>query len=387
MFRASRSIIYIMLLCIICPAFTASTAAAAPPRVSADAAIVMDATTGTVLFEKNARRAMAPASTTKILTAVVALERGNLQDIVTVSRHAAYTAGSSVHLTPGEKLTLDDLLTGLLLRSGNDSAVAIAEHIAGTEQQFAELCNIRAKELGAHQTTFHNPHGLSTPGHWTTAYDLAVITRHALLNLPRFAEIVSSREDTIDWYGRPYDRQLRNTNKLLWMFAGADGVKTGTTREAGQCLVSSATRGDDQQIIAVVLHSGNRWADSTTLLQYGFDNFKLFRHAARDTVLQSLPVTHGMQECVDAVVAEDVSFVVPAAQADSLQITYELPEQLDAPVYNGQKIGEIYVTAQGQPVKVVDIIAGEEVQDRTYARLISRQLLALYRKLAGWGWF
>lgn len=386
MHRASRSIIFIMLLCIICIVFTAYTAAAAPPRVSADAAIVMDVTTGTILFEKNARRSMAPASTTKILTAIVALERGNLQDIVTISRHAAYTEGSSVYLTPGEKLTLDDLLTGLLLRSGNDSAVAIAEHIAGTEQQFAELCNLRAKELGAQQTTFCNPHGLSTPGHRTTAYDLAVMTRHALLNLPRFAEIVSSREDTIDWDGRPYDRQLRNTNKLLWMFAGADGVKTGTTREAGQCLVSSATR-DGQQIIAVVLHSGSRWADSTALLQYSFDNFKLYRHAAKDTVLQSLPVINGMQDCVDAVVAEDVCVVVPAAQADTLQINFELPEQLEAPIYNGQKIGEIYVSSQGQIIKVVDLIAGEEVQDRTYVRLISHHLLSLYRKLAGWGWF
>ena len=382
---APRRIIYTMLLCIICIAVPAY-AAAAPPQVSADAAIVMDVTTGAILFEKNARRSMAPASTTKILTAIVALERGNLQDIVTVSRHAAYTEGSSVYLTPGEKLTLDDLLTGLLLRSGNDSAVAIAEHIAGTEQQFAELCNRRAKELGAQQTTFHNPHGLSTPGHRTTAYDLAVMTRHALLNLPRFAEIVSSREDTIDWYGRPYDRQLRNTNKLLWMFAGADGVKTGTTREAGQCLVSSATR-DGQQIIAVVLHSGSRWADSTALLQYGFDNFKLVRHAAKDTVLQSLPVAKGMQDWVDAVAAEDVSVVVPAAQAAALQIKYEFAEQLAAPIYNGQKIGEICISSQGRTIKVVDIIAGEEVQERTYARLISHRLLSLYRKLAGWGWF
>jgi D-alanyl-D-alanine carboxypeptidase (penicillin-binding protein 5/6) len=357
-----------------------------PPRISADAAIVMDVTTGTILFEKNARRLMAPASTTKILTAIVALERGNLQDLVTVSRHAAYTEGSSVHLSPGEKLSLDDLLVGLLLRSGNDSAVAIAEHVAGTEQKFAELCNIRAKEIGAQHTTFRNPHGLTAPGHLTTACDLAILARHALLTLPRFAEIVSAREDTIDWDGRPYDRQLRNTNKLLWMFAGADGVKTGTTKVAGQCLVSSATR-NGQQIVAVVLHSGSRWADSTQLLQYGFDNFKLVHYADKDTVLQSLPVLNGMQGCVDAVIAENVTFVIPAAKSGLLRVDYDVPAYIEAPVYNGQKIGEIIISLQDHTVKVIDITAGQEVLEHTAVRAVSHQLLSIYRKLAGWGWF
>lgn len=383
MHRIASTTIYIMLLYIL---FSPFAAYAASPAVSADAAIVMDITTGTVLFEKDARRLMAPASTTKILTAIVALERGNLQDIVTVSRHAAYTEGSSVHLAPSEKLSLDDLLIGLLLRSGNDSAVAIAEHIAGTEQKFAELCNARAAELGARQTTFRNPHGLTTPGHLTTAFDLAVITRHALLNLPRFAEIVSAREDTIDWSGRPYDRQLRNTNKLLWMFAGADGVKTGTTREAGQCLVSSATR-EGQQIMAVVLHSGNRWSDSMRLLQYGFDNFQLLHYADKDSVLQSLPVQKGMQECIDAVIAEDVTVVVPKNQAGLVRISYDLPDHVEAPVYSGQKLGEITISLNERTIKVVDITSGQEVMEHTYARIILHQLLSVYRKLSGWGWF
>lgn len=384
--KTYRTIIYIMLLCVFCSSLPAHTAPIAAPQVSADAFLIMDVTTGTTLYEKNACRLMAPASTTKILTAILALEHGNLQDIVTVSLHAAYTTGSSVHLTPGEKLSLDDLLVGLLLRSGNDSAVAIAEHIAGSEQKFADLCNLRAKELGAQNTTFHNPHGLPAPGHRTTAYDLALLTRHALLTLPRFAEIVSAREDTIDWDGRPYDRQLRNTNKLLWMFAGADGVKTGTTKEAGQCLVSSATR-DGQQIIAVVLHSSNRWSDSARLLQYGFDNYQLLHYADKDAVLQSLPVLNGMQECVDAVMAEDMTVVIPKAQSDLLHINYDLPAHMEAPVYNGQKIGEITISVKDHTVKVIDIIAGQEVMERTPARVILRQLLSIYRKLAGWGWF
>jgi serine-type D-Ala-D-Ala carboxypeptidase (penicillin-binding protein 5/6) len=359
---------------------------AAPPSVSADAAIIMDVTTGEVLFEKNARKLRAPASTTKILTAIVALEKGNLQDMVTVSRHAAYTKGSSVHLSPDEKLSLDDLLVGLMLRSGNDSAVAIAEHIAETEQKFAELSNARAKELGAKNTTFRNPHGLSTPGHLTTAYDLAILARYALINLPRFAEIVSTREDTIDWDGRSYDRQLRNTNKLLWMFEGADGVKTGTTKEAGQCLVSSATR-DGQQLIAVVLHSGNRWNDSVRLLQYGFDNFTLLHFAEKDAVHQSIPVIKGMQECIDAVIVDYVDVIVPKSRIASVRLEYDVPQNVEAPVYRGQKIGEITVYNGNQVIKVVDLVAGQEVLDRTPVRVILNHLLACYHKMAGWGWF
>jgi serine-type D-Ala-D-Ala carboxypeptidase (penicillin-binding protein 5/6) len=359
---------------------------AAPPSISADAAIVMDVTTGEVLFEKNARKLRAPASTTKILTAIVALEKGNLQDMVTVSRHAAYTKGSSVHLSPDEKLLLDDLLVGLMLRSGNDSAVAIAEHIAETEHKFAELSTARAKELGAKNTTFRNPHGLSVPGHLTTAYDLAILTRYALINLPRFAEIVSTREDTIDWDGRSYDRQLRNTNKLLWMFEGADGVKTGTTKEAGQCLVSSATR-DGQQLIAVVLHSGNRWNDSVRLLQYGFDNFTLLHFAEKDAVHQSIPVIKGMQECIDAVIADYVDVIVPKSHIASVRLEYDVPQNVEAPVYRGQKIGEITVYNGNQVIKVVDLVAGQEVLNRTPVRVILNYLLAVYHKMAGWGWF
>jgi len=365
---------------------SSSVSFAADPHVSADAAIVMDVTTGEILFEKNARRQMPPASTTKILTAIVALENGNPLDIVTISKHAAYTEGSSVHLTPGEKLTLDDLLVGLLLRSGNDSAVAIAEHIAGSEQKFAELCNTRAKELGAQNTIFRNPHGLSMPGHYTTAYDLALLARHALTNLPRFADIVSTREDTIEWDGRSYDRQLRNTNKLLWMFEGADGVKTGTTKQAGQCLVSSATR-NDQQLVAVVLHSGGRWNDSIQLLQYGFNNFKLLKFADKNSLYQRLTVIKGMQGYIDAVIADEVSVIVPNTIADSIRIEYDLASSIEAPVYHGQKVGEIIIYHQNRIIRVVDIVAGQEVMDRTLVRLIINQLLITYQKLAGWGCF
>lgn len=359
---------------------------AATPSISADSAIVMDVRTGEILFEKNARRQMSPASTTKILTAIVALEQGNLSDTVTVSKHAAYTEGSSLHLVPGEKITLDDLLVGLLLRSGNDSAVAIAEHIAGSEQKFAELCNSRAKALGTQNTNFRNPHGLSAPGHYTTAYDLAVLAQHALTTLPRFADIVSTREDTIDWEGRPYDKQLRNTNKLLWLFEGADGVKTGTTKQAGQCLVSSATR-NDQQLVAVVLHSGSRWNDSMNLLKYGFDNFKLLKFAAKNSLYQSLPVKKGMHQYVDAVIADEVSIVLPKTIADSIRVEYDLLPVVEAPVYRGQKLGEVVLYHNDKAIKVVDIVAGQEVMDRTLVRLTLSRLLAVYRSLASWGWF
>jgi D-alanyl-D-alanine carboxypeptidase (penicillin-binding protein 5/6) len=273
-----------------------------------------------------------------------------------------------------------------MLRSGNDSAVAIAEHIAGSEEKFAEISTARARELGAVQTTFKNPHGLSTPGHVTTAHDLARLARHALLRLPRFSEIVSTRHDTIEWDGRPYDRQLKNTNKLLWMFEGADGVKTGTTSEAGPCLVSSATR-EGQQLIAVVLHSGNRWTDSMKLLQYGFDNFTLLQYAEKNSAYGSLPLQGGMKECVDAIISENVYITVPKEQAKFVHVEYDIPEQIEAPVYQGQKLGEVVVSNQDKVLKIVDIVAGQDVQDRTFMRTTLTHLLSLYRKLAGWGWF
>jgi D-alanyl-D-alanine carboxypeptidase (penicillin-binding protein 5/6) len=361
-------------------------AAAPPPQIKARAAVLMDARTGTVLYEKNSRERNAPASTTKIMTAILAIESGRLDDQVKVSLRAAATQGSSMHLYAGQTITLRELLSGLLLRSGNDAAVAIAEHLAGTSEAFVALMNERALALGAAGTHFSNPHGLSAPGHYSSAYDLALLARFALAD-PTFAAIVGSKEISIEWLdrrGREKDINLRNTNKLLWMFEEADGVKTGTTGEAGPCLVSSATRGN-HKLIAVVLHDHHRWYDSMQLLKYGFDNYDLYDYVPQGAVIAAIPVEGGLAEAVDAVVAAPAALLVPAADYARVTVEIDLPKIVKAPVYQGQKIGEIVFFVGDKAEKTVDIVASREVSERTLVKTFLHGLLRTFRLLAGWG--
>lgn len=365
---------------------SATAAAGPPPDISAAAAVLLDAKTGQILYEKKANKHNAPASTTKILTALLAIESGRLDEEVTVSIRAASTAGSSMHLQAGQKILLRELVSGLMMRSGNDAAVAIAEYLSGSVDSFVELMNKRAQALGAYNSHFRNPHGLTAAGHYSTAFDLAWIARYAMTN-PTFSAIVSTKETNIDWLdtrGREHDQSLRNTNKLLWMLDEADGVKTGTTGEAGPCLVSSATRGK-QRLIAVVLHDHSRWFDSMKLLQYGFDNYDLFEYANQGDVVSSLPVKHGLGDIVDAVVADQAAIVVPAADYPHISVEVDLPETINAPVFQGQKIGEIVFFVRDKAIKTVDIVAGQQIEERTPVRVFLNYLTELFRKLSSWG--
>jgi D-alanyl-D-alanine carboxypeptidase (penicillin-binding protein 5/6) len=360
--------------------------AAAPPDVKAQSAILLDAKTGQVLYEKKIHTRSAPASTTKIMTAILAIESGRLDDVVKVSMRAAATRGSSMYLYSGQTLSLRELVTGLLMRSGNDAAVAIAEHLAGSVDAFAEMMNRKALIIGATNTHFRNPHGLSTPGHYTTAYDLAVITRYALAN-PVFAEIVNTKETTIEWQdrkGRERDVNLRNTNRLLWMLEEADGVKTGTTNEAGPCLVSSATKGN-HKIIAVVLHDHSRWYDSMQLLKYGFDNYDLYDFASRSDILADIPVEGGLADSVGAEIIEPAALVVKADDYKFVTVEVNLPEKIKAPVYQGQKLGEIIFFIGDKAVKTIDIVATKDINERTLIKTFLHQLLRTFRLLSNWG--
>lgn len=376
-----------LILIILATCLTASPAVAAPPpALKAQAAILLDAKTGQVLYDKNIHVRHAPASTTKMMTALLALESGRLGDRVKVSPQAAATRGSSMYLYAGQALTLEELITGLMMRSGNDAAVAIAEHLSGSVDAFVEQMNKRAAAIGAVNTHFRNPHGLSVPGHYSTAFDLAWIARTALAN-PAFATIVSTKEISIEWQdrrGREKDVSLRNTNRLLWMLEEADGVKTGTTNEAGPCLVASATRGN-HKLIAVVLHDHSRWYDSMQLLKYGFDNFDLYDFADRGDVLANLPVEHGLSQAVDAVVADTAALVVRAAEYPSVTVEIELPEKVKAPVYQGQKLGEIVFFIDEKAVKTVDLVAARDVDERTFVKTFLQQLIDTFRLLSGWG--
>jgi len=374
------------LLILLLAATTVVNAAPKPPVIKANAAILMDAKTGEILFAQNIHKRYAPASTTKVLTAILAIESGRLDENVEVSLRAAGTGGSSMHLYAGQVLTLRELVTGLLMRSGNDAAVAIAEHLAGSVDAFVLTMNAKAQLLGAVNSNFRNPHGLTAVSHYSTAFDLAWISRYALTN-PIFAEIVNTRETTIDWLdrrGKEKDINLRNTNKLLWMLEDADGVKTGTTGEAGPCLISSATRGN-QRLIAVVLHDHSRWQDSMQLLKYGFDSFDIYEYAEAGDIVGPLPVESGMTDAVDVCISQVAAVIVKPEDYQHVTVELDLPEKIKAPVYQGQKIGEVIFFVRDKAVKTVDIIATKDVAEQTPTSVFFEHLLYMFRIVSGWG--
>ncbi len=241
------------------------------PDIAAKAAILMDPLTGEILYGKNERERLPMASTTKIMTALVVLERCSLEERVVITEEAARVGESSGWLSPGETLTVEQLLYALLLQSGNDAAVALANHAGGSVRAFVEMMNRRAEELGAWDTQFANPHGLDQEGHFTTAYDLALISSKAM-QMDAFRRIVSTRRYEIPWPGHPHPRVYYNKNRLLTSYPHTTGIKTGYTLKAGRCLVASAAKGD-MELISVVLHSDDYWNQSELLLEYGFSNF------------------------------------------------------------------------------------------------------------------
>jgi D-alanyl-D-alanine carboxypeptidase (penicillin-binding protein 5/6) len=342
------------------------------PSVPAGAAVLMDWRTGAVLYAKQADQRRDPASTTKVLTAILALERGNLNDRVQISRRAAGTPGSRMHLRAGEVYSLHDLLYGLLLRSGNDAAVAIAEHLAGSVEEFARWMNEKARAIGAKNSHFTNPHGLTEPDHYSTAYDLAVITRYALQN-PVFRSVVAVKQAPITFEYLNRDVILHNTNQLLHSLPGADGVKTGTTAAAGQCLIASATR-EEQKLIAVVLHAGNRWAESSRLLEWGFSHFRLAFVGRQGEVLKRLPLRDGKLESLPVVLADDLPLVIGRKEEAPSRPELELVPDLRAPIARGQTVGKAVVRHGGKVVAKADLIAAEEVPRASWIDLLYRKI-------------
>lgn len=238
-----------------------------PPPIEAQAAIVMEANSQMVLYEKEAERQMFPASTTKIMTFLLAQKLGSPESVVTVSSRAALCEGSSLEVTKGDRIKLRDLTYGLMLVSGNDAAEAVAEHIGGSIPGFVQYMNSEAAAIGAKHTHFVNPHGLPDPNHYTTAYDLALITARAL-RTPEFSLVSGTKKATVAFLDGG-TRSLVNTNKLLGNYRGINGGKTGYTRAAGDCLVATAKRAG-VQLIVVILNSDERWDDAKALLDFGF---------------------------------------------------------------------------------------------------------------------
>ncbi len=329
-------------------------------EVTASSALLMDRDSGRILFEFNSGEKRPMASTTKIMTAILALEMKEIHELVKISSRAAATEGSSIWLESGELKTIEELLYGLMLRSGNDAAVAIAEHIAGSVEDFAFLMTKRANELGAGNTKFKNPHGLDEKGHLTTAYDLALITRHALF-IPKFREIIKSEDKRISWPGEPHPRMLHNQNKLLTIYPGGDGVKTGWTTPAGRCFVGSATR-DGQQLISVVLDAPEMWEDSTALLDYGFENFIYYRFIDKNKPVKRVLLENGRQDTIKIRVEKDFNFPLRRSEKKYLIFSFNLNSPLSAPLGKGEVVGDLNVYLEEKLVSNMKLVAAEEVE-------------------------
>ncbi|MCR8843009.1 D-alanyl-D-alanine carboxypeptidase [Paenibacillus sp. SC116] len=257
------------------------------PRTGAKAFALIDVTTGRILHSDNGETRLPMASTTKIMTAIVALESGKLNDKVKTSKRAVGKEGSSIYLRLGEEMTLQHLIYGLMLRSGNDAAVAIAEHVGGSEDGFVYMMNQKSEELGLENTSFRNPHGLDQKEHYTSAHDLAQLSAYALHN-KHFQTIVQTKVKVVPNPIEKWDYKWTNKNKMLRFYAGADGVKTGYTSNALRCLVSSATR-NGQQLAVVTLNDGDDWNDHQALLDYGFAHYPLTNVIEKGYKLEGQP--------------------------------------------------------------------------------------------------
>jgi len=343
------------------------------PEINARSAIVIDAESGRVLFEKNAYIKRPMASTTKVMTAIIALENCDLNEVVTVSRNAALVNGSTINLTTGEKLTMRELMYGLLLRSGNDAAIAIAEHIGGSVDGFAKMMNDKAREIGAYNTKFTTPHGLDEEGHYSTAYDMALITRYALKN-PVFNDIVGTRSIQVG------KRTMNNTNEMLWGYEGADGVKTGYTGKAGRCLITSATR-NGRRYISVVLFCDSRdqrALSSKKILDYAFERY-FPQTLIKSEYIGYVPVIRGNENQLPVYVEKTITLPVTEIEKNELYTRISLPKSLHAPIRQKQIVGTLSVFLGDEILCESVIRAGKNIQSKTVLQYILDVFIAWFK--------
>ena len=337
-------------------------------------ALIYDRASGRILYEKNGNKQTPMASTTKIMTAIVVLENANLKDVVTINSKAAGTGGSRLGLKKNDKITVNDLLYGLMLRSGNDAAIALAIHVGGSVEGFAEMMNNKAKELGLVNSHFVVPHGLDNDGHYTTAYELAKIADYAL-NIDKFKEIVSTRNTTI--YINGYAKAINNTNQLLGSVSGVYGVKTGFTNGAGRCLVTACKR-DDLDVITVIIGANTtkqRTSDTIKLIQYAYNNFEIVNikeiinnkfEQWREINEGRIYVNKGIKNQLELYL-EEMEFETMAVEkenVDKIDIEVNSIFYLEAPVAKHQIIGNLQVIVNNEKIDILNIYAIEEIRKK-----------------------
>ncbi len=307
--------------------------------------IIMDVNSGRVLFENNAYEKKYMASTTKILTAICIIENCNISDVITVTDKTVGVEGSSIYLEVGEKLSVKDLLYGLMLRSGNDCAETLAVYCSGSIEKFSLLMNETAKKIGALNSNFVNPHGLHNDNHYTTAYDLALISRYAMKNQD-FRSIVATKAVKIPFTTKNYDRYLTNKNKMLKEFDGANGIKTGYTKKAGRCLVSSCLR-NGLELICVVLNCPPMFERSKSLLTQSFENYKNYKIVESDNIIDFVNVKNRDKTC-GIYINNDIIVPLKDSEYADINVQYDYEQQLSAPIKKDSEVGFVKIYVQNK---------------------------------------
>ena len=349
-------------------AFTASPA----PLNAADCLALIDLG-GNFIYEHNASKRRGMASTTKIMTALVAIENLNPDDVVKIGKRAVGIEGSSVYLKEGEELSVSDLLYCLLLESGNDAAAAIAIYCGGSIESFVDMMNAKAAELGLKDTLFANPHGLSDESHYTTAHDLALITR-AAMEYPLFCEIVSTKRKSAPYLGDENGRILVNHNKMLFNYPGTVGVKTGYTLRDGKCLVSACER-DGLTLIAVTLNDPFPQATHKSLYESAFERFAAVRVAEAGEIRVSVPLEDGEEAFAEAANPDDFVITLPKGADYSIELTKITPVQ--APVSKGERLAQAKVVVDGNTVGIIDLESLDDQPEHIYSlweKLLGKRL-------------
>ncbi len=351
-------------LFVVAPTVQADSVVPAPPQIAAKSYVLMDAASGQVLIDNLGDERLPPASLTKLMTAYIAtleINRGRIKesDLVTVSEHAWRTGGSRMFIQVNTQVTVGDLLHGIIIQSGNDASVALAEHIAGSEDAFADMMNSTAQRLGMRNSHFMNATGLPNPEHYSSAHDMAILARAIIYEDPAHYAIYSQKEFFWNNIKQP------NRNLLLWRDSTVDGLKTGHTDEAGYCLVASAKREGARMITAVfgTRSEQSRAAETQKLLTYGFRFFETRTFYKKGVELAKAPVWKGTTSEVSAGLAEDLSMTLPRGQLDGLQTMIILNPQLTAPIQQGDAIGRIEVTSGEDIVLTVDLVALQTVEE------------------------
>ena len=371
------------------------------PDIHAPRAILMDEVTGEIIYEKNAYDPTYPASTTKVLTAIVVLENANLEEMVHIDYEPNVT-GASMFILPGESFTVETLLKALLIRSGNDVAEVLARHVSGSVDAFVDQMNEKAVEIGAQDTHFTNPHGLPDEGHLTTAYDLAVISRYAMQN-PVFREIVSSPSLIIpETLETPEQRIYNNSNRFLWgrgpshqilyqdqlvdiHHPRVDGIKTGFTNAAQYCLVSSATD-ENRRVIAVILNADREhlYSDSRLLLDYGIDSYQLVTLTDEKMLAASVPIKHGTRETLSLFTEKAIHTIIPShVSANDITQVIETADSYEAPIESNQALGKAIYYYENQILGETNLIAMETVEHLPIYRRIPVFALVIAAGLIG----